>query len=65
MLYKYIDKINPDLEYIHEEIYNSLMQNKQIEYCLWNSEDNILHCLFLGELSTEDKEILDNIIRNI
>jgi hypothetical protein len=65
MNYIYLNKNNPNLEAIHQSVYNSLMISKQIQYCIWNSDTKILQCLFLVELTVEDKEILDNIIKDL
>lgn len=65
MEYYYQKENNLNLALIHQAVYDSLMVNKQIQYCTWNEETKILACRFLEELSHEDKIIFDNIIAGL
>jgi len=49
---------------IHYDIINSEMINKNIDYCLWNENDENLHIFYNNELSQDDKMILDDIVNN-
>jgi hypothetical protein len=63
--YEYNNVVNsPNLEYIQEEVLESEMTNKTIEYCRWNEENSILLVVFTNSLSGDDKAILDTIISN-
>jgi hypothetical protein len=65
MIYYYLNKINPNLDLIHQEVYNSNMTNKQIQYCVWDLDTKILQCIFNMELNEIDLDIFNSIIRKI
>ncbi len=65
MEYTYLKINNPDLDKIHLDIENSLMNNKFIEFCIWNEKEKVLKIFWLNELSYEDKKILDLIIQEV
>ena len=65
VIYEYNSIINsPNLEYIQEEVLESEMTNKTIEYCRWNEENSILLVFFTNSLSGDDKAILDTVVSN-
>lgn len=60
--YYYNKSIEINLLSIHTEISNSAMNNKSLEYCIWDEESSKLEIIFTNELDIEDKNILDLII---
>lgn len=66
MEYLYENKtISLDLEQIHIEVTNSIMEDKSIEWCRWDEDTKILKIVFSNELSSSDKNKLDLIIEGI
>lgn len=65
MNYIYLKSNSPNLDQLHLDIQNSLMSNKNINYCVWNSLLNELIVYWFDELCAEDKNILDNLVLNI
>lgn len=62
--YSDINLIN-DLDTIHIDVANSLMIDKNINYCIWKALDLSLQVYFINELNASDKTILDTIIAGI
>ena len=62
-IYNKIDE--PNLLTIHNEVLNSVMNNKSLEYCTWDEDLKELEIVFINELNIEDKNILDLIIEQI
>lgn len=63
MEYSYLKIDAPDLDKIHFDVENSTMNNKSIDFCLWNEKEKVLKIFWLNELSYEDKTMLDLIIK--
>lgn len=62
MVYHYSKALQCNLDYIHEQVYLSLMLDKAIDYCRWDEEEGDLEVYWLSELTESDKEILDQIV---
>lgn len=63
--YEYSNKaIDPDLPQIHIDVEASEMTNKDIDYCIWNEDDEILRVYWTGSLDANDKTELDTIVAN-
>ena len=63
MNYEYLNIINcPNLDNIHLDVGNSLMENKDISHCIWEFDLKKLMVFFNFSLNDSDKIILDNIV---
>lgn len=63
MEYTYENKVtSPNLDQIHQEIANSAMSDKSIEWCRWDEASKNLKIVFTNSLSAGDKTILDDIV---
>ena len=56
---------SPNLDFIHEQVAISTMVDKQIDYCRFDEDEQLLQVIFFNELSAEDKLILDGIVVQI
>ena len=65
MLYEYDDIADsPDTKQIHIDVGLSEMTDKNIEYCRWDEDTEILKVYWTDELSSGDKGLLDTIVAN-
>jgi len=55
----------PDLNRIHDNIFQSNMTNKSILYCNWNEKNRELYIIFDVELNNNDKSLLDSIVLSL
>jgi len=63
MEYIYENKVtSPNLDQIHQDVTNSAMSDKSIEWCRWDEATQNLKVVFTNSLSAGDKDILDNIV---
>jgi hypothetical protein len=62
MVYHYNKVLPCNLDYIHEQVYLSLMLDKAIDYCRWDEDESDLEVYWNSELTIEDKDILDQIV---
>jgi hypothetical protein len=63
--YTYDSKaVSPYLDGIHHDVENSVMTNKNIQYCNWSEETQDLDIVWDVELLSGDKIILDTIVTN-
>ena len=72
--YIYVQKIMPNIATTNEQsgetsgihfgIIESIINNKGYHHCEWNSITELLSIFFEQELSVEEKNVLDLIVRN-
>ena len=54
----------PYIQGIHNDIANSNMVDKSIDWCRWDEDTSILEIYFINILSSQDKLELDTIVSN-
>ena len=61
--YEYTNKATaPSLSTIHDDVATSEMTDKNIVYCRWDEDTEILKVVWTDTLSAGDKTILDGIV---
>jgi transcription initiation factor IIE alpha subunit len=62
MIYHYNIQNQISLDYIHEQVALSLMEDKNIDYCRWDEDEGDLEIYWTTELSDADYSILTQIV---
>jgi hypothetical protein len=62
MVYHYSIQNQISLDYIHEQVLLSLMEDKNIDFCRWDEDEGDLEIHWTTELSEADHCILTQIV---